>query len=52
LFWRRVVGDVASIFADGPMKTLVCFTTPVDFREMKLFQNFSDRRGAARSCRA
>ena len=34
----------ASIFADGPMKNLVCFTTPVDFREMKLFQNFSDRR--------
>jgi polyhydroxyalkanoate synthase len=26
------------------MKNLVCFTTPVDFREMKLFQNFSDRR--------
>ena len=34
----------ASIFTDGPMKNLVCFTTPVDFREMKLFQNFSDRR--------
>ena len=34
----------ASIFSDGPMKNLVCFTTPVDFREMKLFQNFSDRR--------
>ncbi len=33
-----------SIFADGPMKNLICFTTPVDFREMKLFQNFSDRR--------
>lgn len=33
-----------SIFADGPMKNLVCFTTPIDFREMKLFQNFSDRR--------
>src|SRR5258705_603784 len=34
----------ASIFPDGPMKNLICFTTPVDFREMKLFQNFSDRR--------
>ncbi|MDO8980255.1 MAG: alpha/beta fold hydrolase [Afipia sp.] len=33
-----------SIFHDGPMKNLVCFTTPIDFREMKLFQNFSDRR--------
>ena len=33
-----------SIFKDGPMKNLVLFTTPIDFREMKLFQNFSDRR--------
>ena len=33
-----------SIFPDGPMKNLVCFTTPIDFREMKLFANFSDRR--------
>ncbi len=33
-----------SIFADGPMKNLVCFTTPIDFREMKLFHNFADRR--------
>jgi polyhydroxyalkanoate synthase len=33
-----------SIFNDGPMKNLVCFTTPIDFREMKLFQNFADRR--------
>jgi poly[(R)-3-hydroxyalkanoate] polymerase subunit PhaC len=33
-----------SIFSDGPMKNLVLFTTPIDFREMKLFQNFSDRR--------
>jgi len=33
-----------SIFANGPMKNLICFTTPVDFREMKLFRNFSDRR--------
>src|SRR5258707_5759238 len=37
-------GVYASIFADGPMKNLVCFTTPVDFREMKLFRRFSDRR--------
>jgi polyhydroxyalkanoate synthase len=34
----------ASIFSDGPLKNLICFTTPVDFREMKLFSNFSDRR--------
>jgi polyhydroxyalkanoate synthase len=33
-----------SIFPDGPMKNLICFTTPVDFREMKLFSNFADRR--------
>jgi len=33
-----------SIFHDGPMKNLICFTTPIDFREMKLFNNFSDRR--------
>ena len=33
-----------SIFPDGPMKNLICFTTPIDFREMKLFANFSDRR--------
>jgi polyhydroxyalkanoate synthase len=34
----------ASIFHEGPMKNLICFTTPIDFRQMKLFQNFSDRR--------
>lgn len=33
-----------SIFPDGPMKNLICFTTPIDFHEMKLFSNFSDRR--------
>src|SRR5690242_3879735 len=33
-----------SIFADGPMKNLICFTTPIDFRELKLFANFADRR--------
>jgi polyhydroxyalkanoate synthase len=32
-----------SIF-HGPTKNLICFTTPIDFREMKLFNNFSDRR--------
>jgi len=34
----------ASIFQQGPLKSLVCFTTPIDFRQMTLFQNFSDRR--------
>jgi polyhydroxyalkanoate synthase len=33
-----------SIFADGPTKNLICFTTPIDFRELKLFANFADRR--------
>ena len=33
-----------SIFNDGPMKNLICFTTPIDFRGMKLFSNFADRR--------
>jgi len=33
-----------SIFHDGPMKNLICFTTPIDFCGMKLFSNFSDRR--------
>ena len=33
-----------SIFHDGPMKNLICFTTPVDFYQMKLFANFADRR--------
>lgn len=33
-----------SIFPNGPMKNLICFTTPIDFREMKLFSNFFDRR--------
>ena len=28
-----------SIFNDGPMKNLIRFTTPIDFREMKLFSN-------------
>jgi len=34
----------ASTHLDGPLKNLVTFTTPIDFRGMKLFQNFSDRR--------
>ena len=34
----------SSIHADGPVKNLICFTTPIHFREMTLFQNFSDRR--------
>jgi polyhydroxyalkanoate synthase subunit PhaC len=33
-----------SIFNNGPMKNLICFTTPVDFRELKLFHSFADRR--------
>jgi poly[(R)-3-hydroxyalkanoate] polymerase subunit PhaC len=33
-----------AIFPEGPMKNLVCFTTPVDFRGMKLFHNFADQR--------
>ena len=33
-----------AIHPDGPMKNLIVFTTPIDFREMKLFQNFADRR--------
>jgi polyhydroxyalkanoate synthase len=39
-------GGVLSLLydTDGPMKNLICFTTPIDFREMKLFANFSDRR--------
>ncbi|MBR1218494.1 alpha/beta fold hydrolase [Bradyrhizobium sp. U87765 SZCCT0131] len=34
----------ASIFEKGPLRNLVCFTTPIDFRQMTLFQNFSDKR--------
>src|SRR5258708_7689324 len=33
-----------SIFNDGPMKNLICFTTPIDFGGMQLFSNFADRR--------
>jgi polyhydroxyalkanoate synthase subunit PhaC len=34
----------AALNTDGPMKNLVTFTTPVDFREMKQFQTWADRR--------
>jgi poly[(R)-3-hydroxyalkanoate] polymerase subunit PhaC len=34
----------SALHAGGPMKNLVCFTTPVDFREMKLFQNWSSEK--------
>ena len=40
----RDLGYVVVEAENGPMKNLICFTTPVDFREMKLFQNFSDKR--------
>ena len=33
-----------SVFPDGPMKNLICFTTPIDFRKLELFSNFADRR--------
>ena len=33
-----------SVFSDGPMKNLICFTTPIDFRKLELFSNFADRR--------
>ena len=44
LLRRRAVLLYGSIFNDGPMKNLICFTTPIDFRGMKLFSNFADRR--------
>lgn len=28
----------------GPVKNLVCFTTPIDFSKMELFRNLSDRK--------
>ena len=34
----------ASTHVDGPLKNLICFTTPIDFRGMTMFQHFSDRR--------
>src|SRR5260370_28828611 len=32
----------AALHAEGPLKNLVCFTTPIDFRQMKLMQNWTD----------
>ncbi len=41
-------GVLATIYAsttpDAPIKNLVCFTTPVDFSQMELFNKWSDRR--------
>ena len=41
-------GVLASLWAglhpDAPMKNLVCFTTPVDFSAMDMFQAWADRR--------
>lgn len=34
----------AALHPDGPMKNLVCFTTPVDFKAMEMFQAWSDQR--------
>jgi polyhydroxyalkanoate synthase subunit PhaC len=31
----------SALHVGSPMKNLVCFTTPIDFREMKLFRNWS-----------
>ena len=34
----------AALHPRGALKNLVCFTTPIDFTQMKLFQNWSSRR--------
>ena len=34
----------AGLHPDAPMKNLVCFTTPVDFSKMDMFQAWADRR--------
>jgi polyhydroxyalkanoate synthase subunit PhaC len=34
----------ASLHPDGPLKSLVTFTTPVDFTKMELFQAWADKR--------
>ncbi len=34
----------AALHAGGPMRNLACFTTPIDFSQMTLFSNWSDRR--------
>ncbi|WP_326525004.1 alpha/beta fold hydrolase [Sphingomonas sp.] len=33
-----------ALHADGPARNLVCFTTPVDFHAMEMFQAWADRR--------
>ncbi|MFT3809888.1 MAG: alpha/beta fold hydrolase [Micropepsaceae bacterium] len=32
----------AALHPQGPMKNLVCFTTPIDWTQMKLFRNWAD----------
>ncbi|HMO46422.1 MAG TPA: alpha/beta fold hydrolase [Rubrivivax sp.] len=34
----------AALHADGPLKNLVCFTTPIDWKQMTMFQALTDRR--------
>ena len=34
----------AALHADGPLKNLVTFTTPTDFKAMEMFQAWADRR--------
>ncbi len=34
----------AGLHPDAPMKNLVCFTTPIDFSKMDMFQAWADRR--------
>ena len=43
LFRRRAVAAVRLDLPRRADEELICFTTPIDFREMKLFSNFSDR---------
>jgi polyhydroxyalkanoate synthase len=32
----------AALNVDGPLRNLVCFTTPIDFKQMELWQTWSD----------
>lgn len=34
----------SALHPDGPLKNLVCFTTPIDFSQMALFQRWADER--------
>jgi polyhydroxyalkanoate synthase len=34
----------AALHAEGPLKNLVCFTTPINFKKMELFQAWTDAR--------